>query len=106
MQQPDPAVRNAFKVATIRGINVYVHWSWLIIFGLITWSLGDFYYQHFHSWNRGTAIVVASISAILLFVTGLLHELARSLGARAPVLPVNQIILPLFGGVSNLTREP
>jgi Zn-dependent protease/predicted transcriptional regulator len=106
MQQPDSAVRNTFKVATIRGVDVYVHWSWLIIFGLITWSLGDFYFQHFHSWNRATAIIVASISAILLFVTVLLHELAHSFVARARGLPVNQIILHLFGGVSNLTREP
>jgi len=36
----------------------------------------------------------------------LLHELAHSFVARDRGLPVNQIILYLFGGVSNLTREP
>jgi Zn-dependent protease/CBS domain-containing protein len=97
---------NRFRVASIAGINVYIHWSWLIIFALLTWSLGDFYYTHFHSWNRGTAYAVAATSAILLFVTVLLHELAHSFTARGRGLPVNTITLYLFGGVSSLTQEP
>jgi Zn-dependent protease/CBS domain-containing protein len=95
-----------FKVASIAGIDIYIHWSWLIIFALLTWSLGDFYYTHFRSWNSGTAYAVAAISAILLFATVLLHELAHSFTARARGLPVNTITLYLFGGVSSLTEEP
>jgi Zn-dependent protease/CBS domain-containing protein len=95
-----------FRVASIAGIDVYIHWSWLIIFALLTWSLGDFYYTHFHTWNRGTAYSIAATSAILLFVTVLLHELAHSFTARARGLPVDTITLYLFGGVSSLTEEP
>jgi Zn-dependent protease len=95
-----------FRVASIAGINVYIHWSWLIIFGLLTWSLGDFYHHHFASWNQATAYAVSAISAILLFVTVLLHELAHSFTARARGLPVDDISLYIFGGVSSLKEEP
>jgi hypothetical protein len=27
------------KIATIRGIAIIVHWSWALIFTLITWTL-------------------------------------------------------------------
>ncbi|HLJ66015.1 MAG TPA: site-2 protease family protein [Chloroflexota bacterium] len=97
---------NTIRVARIAGIDIFIHWSWLIIFALLTLSLGDFYYSHFHSWNALTAYLVAAISALLLFVTVLLHELAHSITARHLKLPVHSITLYLFGGVSSLTQEP
>ena len=32
-------VRNTFALFRVRGITVGVHISWLIVFGLVTWSL-------------------------------------------------------------------
>src|SRR5947209_6729294 len=99
-------VKNAYKVATIGGIAIYIHWSWLFAFFFITWSLGDYYNVHFKHWGAGTAYLVGAISSLLLFVTVLLHELAHSFTARAQGLPVRTIYLFIFGGVSNLTQEP
>ena len=32
-------LRNSFRLFTIGGIEVGVHYSWLIVFALVTWSL-------------------------------------------------------------------
>lgn len=94
------------KIATIAGIDIFIHWSWLIIVGLLTLSLGDYYYVHFADWSHATAYIVAAVSAVLLFATVLLHELAHSLVARRRGLPVTSITLYIFGGVAGLAREP
>lgn len=96
---------NSFRIFRIAGIDIFINWTWLLALAFITWSLGDFYHTQFH-WTSGTAYIVGAISAVLLFVTVLLHELAHSLTARSLGLPVNSITLFIFGGVSNLTREP
>ena len=36
--------RGAWKIAVIMGIPIRIHFSWLIVFGLITWSLSTFYF--------------------------------------------------------------
>lgn len=95
-----------FKIMTIRGIAISIHVSWLLAVAIITWSLGAYFHQHFPDWGASVPYVVAAICALLLFVAVLLHELAHSFTARALGLPVNSITLFIFGGVSNLSREP
>jgi Zn-dependent protease/CBS domain-containing protein len=97
---------SSFKVMRIGGIDIYVHWSWLLALAIFTWSIGDLYHTDFKSWTLGVAYLLGFISAMLLFATVLIHELAHSFTARANRLPVHTITLFIFGGVSNLTREP
>jgi Zn-dependent protease/predicted transcriptional regulator len=97
---------NSLKVATVGGIDIYINWSWLLAVAFITWSLGSYYQQQFPAWGAGSAYTVGAISAVLLFVTVLIHELAHSFTARARGLPVQTIYLFIYGGVSNLSREP
>ncbi len=98
---------NAISLGTIRGIKIRLHWTWAIVFLLLTWSLAEGYFpQNFRSWSAAEYWLVAAAAAILLFVTVLIHELSHSLVARAQGLPVDSITLYLFGGVSNLTHEP
>lgn len=39
-----PPSQGAWKIETIIGIPIEVHFSWFIVFGLLTWSLSTFYF--------------------------------------------------------------
>ncbi|HWC02285.1 MAG TPA: site-2 protease family protein [Methylomirabilota bacterium] len=91
----------------IFGIPVRAHVSWLAILGLLTWSLAVGYFPHVlpdvplaGHWARGF------LAALLLFASVLLHELSHSVAARRYGIPVSGITLHIFGGVSQLEREP
>jgi Zn-dependent protease len=97
----------AATLFSVGGIPIRVHVSWLAIFGLITWSLSVGYFPQVVPnlplvayWANG------ALAALLLFVSVLLHELSHAVVARHFGLPVAGITLHVFGGVSELSREP
>lgn len=93
-------------VGRILGINIHIDWSWLFVFVLITWSLASTIGQFRPDWAPWVSWLVGALAAILFFASVLAHELAHSLAAKAQGLPVRQITLFIFGGVSNIQREP
>jgi Zn-dependent protease/predicted transcriptional regulator len=89
------------------GIPVRVEASWLVIFGLIAWSLSVGYFpQVLPDVPAATYWVSGLVAALLLFVSVFLHELSHSLVARRQGLAVSAITLHIFGGVSQLEAEP
>ncbi len=96
----------SFRLGKIAGIDVYVHPSWFIVLVLLTWSLASGWFaQAFAGWSTSTSWIAAFISALLLFVCVLAHELAHALVARAHGLTVKYITLFLFGGVAHMEEE-
>ncbi|HEX5084529.1 MAG TPA: site-2 protease family protein [Blastocatellia bacterium] len=94
-------------IGRIFGVNIHIDWSWILIFLLVTWSLAAGLFPAWHpDWSMGLRWGVAVAASLLFFVSILLHELSHSLVARAHGLPVRRITLFLFGGVSNIEREP
>ena len=99
-------MKSSFRLGSIGGIEIGVHFSWLFIFALITWSLADSYYpDQYPGWATATYWFIGAISAIMLFVSVLVHELAHSFVAIRRGIEVQGITLFLFGGVSNLKSE-
>src|SRR6266705_3212606 len=96
----------SLRLGSIAGIDIYVNVSWLIILVFLTWSLATGWFTVYPGWSVATYWIVSLIAALLLFVSVLLHELAHSLVARRRGLPVKNITLFIFGGVSNLEQEP
>ncbi|OGO51533.1 MAG: hypothetical protein A2148_01250 [Chloroflexi bacterium RBG_16_68_14] len=97
---------SSFKIGKIAGIEIGVHWSWIFIFALITWSFADGILNEFYpEWSTGQRWAVGVIVAGIFFASILLHELSHSLVAKARGIPVKGITLFVFGGVSNLGRE-
>ncbi|HZP26002.1 MAG TPA: site-2 protease family protein, partial [Dehalococcoidia bacterium] len=98
---------NSFKLGRIAGIDIGVHWSWLFIYVLLTWSLGSTLFdEEFPGWTASQRWLAGLITASLFFMSILLHEISHALMARRLGLPVHSITLFIFGGVSSLGREP
>src|SRR5947209_5913214 len=97
----------SFRIGKIAGIEIDINVSWFVILVLLTVSLATGWFPLLYpGWSTATYWVVSFISALVLFVSVLLHELAHSLVARRRGLPVKNVTLFIFGGVSNIEQEP
>ncbi|MFL7871838.1 MAG: site-2 protease family protein [Anaerolineales bacterium] len=95
-----------FRIGKIFGIDIHIDWSWLLIFGLVSWSLAATFGQMHSEWTTQTQWGIALLAALLFFISVLAHELAHSMVARARGVPVRNITLFMFGGVSNIQKDP
>lgn len=97
----------SIHIGRIAGIDITVHVSWFIILVLLTWSLATgWFHVLYPGWPALMYWIIGMLSALLLFASVFVHELAHSLVARARGLPVKSITLFIFGGVSNIEQEP
>jgi Zn-dependent protease len=95
------------QIARVIGIPIYLHFSWLIIFGLIVWTLSTGYFPAQYPdlpassyWAKGL------VASLLFFVSILLHELGHAVVARRHGLSTRSITLFIFGGVAQLEKDP
>jgi Zn-dependent protease len=89
------------------GIPILVHFSWFIIFGLITWSLSTFYFPSAAPDLPAAAYWVKGVlAAFLLFASVGFHELAHSFVAKKYKISIDSITLFIFGGVAQMKDEP
>src|SRR5437879_9344436 len=98
--------RHQIPLGRIFGISIGLDYSWFLIFALMTWSLAVSYYPAaFPGWPASLYWVLGAVSAIMLFVSVLLHELGHSVVALRYRVPVRSIMIFLFGGVSHIGGE-
>ncbi len=95
------------QIARVIGIPIYLHFSWLIIFGLIVWTLSTGYFPAQYPdlpassyWAKGL------VASLLFFVSILLHELGHAVVAGRHGLRTRSITLFVFGGVAELEKDP
>jgi len=88
------------------GIPLRLHYSWFIVFVLITWSLAYNFLQMYSHWGLVISIVAGVVTSLLFFGSVLAHELLHSIVAQAAGIPIHSITLFIFGGVSQMVEEP
>jgi Zn-dependent protease len=95
------------KLFNLLGFEVRVDGSWLIIAGLIVWSLasGLFPYLYPHL-STQTHWLMGAVGAVGLFLSIIFHEFCHSLVARRFAMPIKGITLFIFGGVAEMAEEP
>lgn len=95
------------RIGRLLGFDINVHWSWIFIFFLVTWTFAQGVLNHFYpEWPDTRRWVVGAGISLVFFLSILLHEMSHSIMARRYGIPVSSITLFVFGGVSNLGREP
>jgi Zn-dependent protease len=93
-----------WQIARVWGIPVLIHPTWLIILLISTVAFA----RDYHPAASGGDLMIwglAFLTALLLFVSVLLHELGHSLVALSQGVKVISIKLFLLGGVASVDRE-
>ncbi len=95
------------KLFRVLGIQITLNYTWFIVFGLVAWSLAYGYFPyHYPSLSRPAHWTMGFLGAVFLFLSVLIHELTHSYIAKREGMEVKEITLFIFGGVSQLTKEP
>jgi Zn-dependent protease/CBS domain-containing protein len=83
------------------GVQIRIHWSWLVVFALIVWSLAETVFPSQNpELSDSVHLAMAVAAALLFFASVLLHELGHAWQARRDGLEIDGITLWLFGGVA------
>jgi Zn-dependent protease len=100
-------LRTSFTLFKVFGIPIEVNVSWFIIFALVSWSLVSLYFPtNYPDMPVASYWVMGIVAALMLFASVILHELSHSYVAKMYGVPIRRITLFLFGGVSQMEREP
>jgi len=94
------------RIGRILGIPIYLDYSWILIFGLITLSLSQQFAKQFSQWSTAEHWGVGIVTSVLFFSSVVFHELAHSVVAQHYKIKVLSITLFLFGGLARIGREP
>jgi Zn-dependent protease len=97
-------MRSTITLGRIGGVAIGINWSWLIVFGLIVWSLAA---GVFPETNPGLAdgvyVAMALAATLLFFISILLHELGHAKQALREGMKIEGITLWVFGGVARFS---
>src|SRR5262249_10580947 len=98
-------MQSHIKVGRIFGIEIGLHFSWIVIALVIVFSLAGHFRETNPSWGDGVVLATAIATGLLFFAAIIAHELAHSLVAKTRGLPVRSITLFALGGVSQIEKE-
>ncbi|RIK40780.1 MAG: peptidase [Chloroflexi bacterium] len=95
------------RLGRIRGIELGIHYSWFIVFAIFTAILATQQFPDMYSdWSDAQYWSIAVAAVVLLFGSVIVHEFAHATVAQRKHIPVESIVLFIFGGVATISREP
>jgi Zn-dependent protease len=98
-------MNGSIRVGSLFGIPFYVHPSWFLVLGLVTFTYGGELAALFPGLGVGLPWLLGLVAALLLFSSVLAHELGHSFVAKSQGIQVRSITLFLFGGLASLEKE-
>jgi Zn-dependent protease/CBS domain-containing protein len=102
-----PGRRTGLFIGRYFGIAFYLDASWFLIAAIVTWSLATEYFPHSLPGRTETLyFTLGGCTALLFFLSILLHELGHSLVSQRCGIPVPRITLLFIGGLAEIAREP
>ena len=103
-------MKDSIRLGRLAGVQVGLHWSLIVMVGLVASGLAQSRFATEAPGHSGTAYAIAGgLTAIGLLVGVLLHELGHAVVARRQGLTVDGITLSWMGGVTRIegdTRRP
>ena len=98
-------MKGHIKIGRICGIQLWLHFSCLVIAALVTLSLAGHFSAVARDWGSGLVWAAALVTGLLFFIAVILHELAHGVVAKMRGLPVRSITLFALGGIALIDRE-
>lgn len=98
-------MNGTIRVGNLFGIPFYIHPSWFLVLGLVTWSYSSGLTAQFPWLSGGLALSLGLTTALLLFASVVAHELGHSFVAIRQGIDVKSITLFIFGGLASLEKE-
>src|SRR3954471_18465053 len=98
--------RGSIPLANVFGIRIGVDPSWFFVLFLYIWILSSGYKDVFGPGHDNKAFGLATVSAVLLFASVVLHELGHAVVARRNGIEITSISLWMFGGLADLRSDP
>jgi Zn-dependent protease/CBS domain-containing protein len=100
-------LKGGIPIGKFFGIYLRLHYSWFIIFILITWTLaGSYFPTAYPNWTLAMKISAGLLTSFLYFSSVVIHEFCHSLIAVREGIQIQSITLFFLGGVSQMTSEP
>ncbi len=97
---------NSIKLFRVAGIPIRLHFTWFLIFVLITLSFSVYVFpQENPTWPPLVYWAVGLAGGVLFSASILAHELSHSIVSKANGVPVRSITLFIFGGIAQISRE-
>ena len=101
-----PGEGGAFRLGTFRNIPIFLHWSLVIIFLFLSWSIASgFSPESFPNLGAGARWLIGVVTAVLFIASVLAHELGHAVVAQRLGVEVRRITLLVFGGIAELSGE-
>jgi len=98
-------MKSQIKIGTIFGVELGLHYSWLVIALLITSSLVAQFHAENRNWSDSVVWSVSILTGVLFFACLFAHELSHAVVAKARGIPIHKITLFLLGGVAQIEKE-
>ncbi|MEH1909735.1 MAG: site-2 protease family protein [Nostoc sp.] len=98
-------MNGTIRVGNLFGIPFYIHPSWFLVLGLVTWSYSSGLAAQFPQLSVGLALLLGLMTALMLFASVVAHELGHSFVAIGQGIDVKSITLFIFGGLASLEKE-